>query len=92
MLEQLGRRRARLMVDLKRPRQKVLRLRRDIRRDRGARLGADLEDGLHLRELRPGVLACEHLDDEAADGPDVGFDGVPGLFDYFGRHPEDGAL
>lgn len=50
------------------------------------------EDGLHLGEVRPGVCAREHLDDEAAEGPDVGFGRVRGLLDDFGRHPVDGAL
>ena len=47
----------------------------------------DLEHDLHLVQLTPGLLACEHLDDEAADGPDVGFEGVGGLTDNLGSHP-----
>jgi hypothetical protein len=31
--------------------------------------------------------ASEHLDDEAAEGPDVGFAGVRGLLDDLGSHP-----
>ena len=93
MLQQLARTGPRLMVQLKAPLQKRLRVRRDIARNgRRGIAHADLEYRLHLVELRPGVLAREHLDDEAADGPDVGFLGVGGLFDDFGRHPEDGTL
>lgn len=38
------------------------------------------------------MLAREHLDDEAADGPDVGLGAVRGLLDDLGGHPEDRAL
>ena len=93
MLQQLARAGSRLMIQLETPLQERLRVRIDIPRNgRGSVTGADLEDGLHLVELCPGVLAREHLYDETADGPDVGFLGVGGLFDYFGRHPEDGTL
>ena len=51
-----------------------------------------LEDGLHLRELRPGVLAGEHLNDKAAHAPDVCFLGMPSLFHHFRGHPEDRSL
>ena len=50
-------------------------------------MGTDLEHDLHLVELTPGLLACEHLDDETADRPDVGLEGVGGLTDNLGSHP-----
>ena len=93
MLQQLARAGSRLMIQLETPLQERLRIRRDVARDgRRSVTGADLEDGLHLVELCPRVLAREHLDDEAAYGPDVRFLCVGGLLDDFGGHPEDGAL
>ena len=47
---------------------------------------------MQLAAIREGMCSCEHFDDEAAEGPDVCFAGVGGLFDNFGGHPEDGAL
>lgn len=38
------------------------------------------------------MLAREHLDDEAADAPDIGFEGVRLLLHDLGRHPEHRAL
>lgn len=53
---------------------------------------AYLEDGLHLRELRPGMFACQHLDNKATDTPDVGFLRICGLLDDFRCHPEHRSL
>ena len=51
-----------------------------------------LEDGLHLRELRPGMFACQHLDNKATDTPDVGFLRICCLLDDFRCHPEHRSL
>lgn len=51
-----------------------------------------LEDGLHLVELSPGVLSCEHLDDQTTDAPYISLLGVCDLSDHLGSHPIDGAL
>ena len=60
------------MVNLKRLGQELpgllARVVRDGRRGFGA---ADLEDGLQLRAIRERVLARHHLDDQAAQGPNV---------------------
>jgi hypothetical protein len=37
-------------------------------------------------------LACEHLDEHAADGPDVRWEGVTRLLDDLGGHPVGRAL
>lgn len=93
MLQQLARARSGIMVQLETPLQEALRVHGDVARNgRRGVARADFEYGLHLVEQRPGVVAREHLDYETADGPDVGFLGVGRLFDYFGRHPEDGTL
>ena len=47
----------------------------------------DLEHDLHLVEPAPGPLAGEHLDDKAADAPDVGLGRVSRLLADLGRHP-----
>jgi hypothetical protein len=54
--------------------------------------GPYLEDGLHLVELGPGVLSCEHLDDQTTDAPYISLLSVCDLSDDFGSHPIDGAL
>jgi len=51
-----------------------------------------LEDGLHLIELSPGMLACKHLDDQAPDAPNVCLLRVRDLFDDLGGHPVDRTL
>lgn len=61
-------------------------------RHKGDGRGVYLEDSLHLRELCPGMLACQHLDNEAADTPDIGFLRVRCLLDHFRCHPEHGSL
>lgn len=38
------------------------------------------------------MFARKHLDYQASYTPDVGFEGVGALFDYFRSHPENGAL
>ena len=52
----------------------------------------DLKDRLQLRAVRVRMAACEHLDNETAERPDVCFASVRGLADYFRCHPEDGTL
>ena len=51
-----------------------------------------LEDSLHLGQMRPWVLSGEHLDDQAANTPDIGLERVRLLLDDLRRHPEHGAL
>lgn len=51
-----------------------------------------LEYGLHLGEIGPRVRAGEHLDDQTPHTPDIRFESVTRLLDYFGRHPEHAAL
>ena len=52
----------------------------------------DAEDRLHLRQIRPGMRARQHLDDETTERPDVGFARVRSLFHDFGRHPVHRSL
>ena len=40
-----------------------------------------------ILELGPGRLASSHLDESAADGPDVSLAAVASLLDDLGRHP-----
>lgn len=58
------------------------------KRDRSSATNTDLEDGLHLSQLRPGMLACQHLDDQTTHAPNVCFGGVACLFDDLGCHPK----
>lgn len=97
--QQLRGGRALLVLDLERSLQELRGLRaaavRQVRAGVAGVAGAaaaDLEDGLQLRAVRVRVAAGHHLDDQAAEGPDVGLLGVGGLAHDLGRHPEDGAL
>ena len=54
------------------------------RRRRGT---TNAEDGLHLGEVRPGVRASKHLDDETPKGPYVGLACVTRLLDNLRCHP-----
>lgn len=93
--QQLGRSWPLLVLDFERALQELLRLgaaafgkvRTSICRAPGA-AAANLEDRLQLRAIRVWVGARHHLDDQAAERPDVGFLGVRRLADDFGRHPE----
>jgi len=81
------------MVELKAQVQEALGVGRDVGGYGGLRAErTDLEDGLHLVELSPGVFSREHLDDQAPDAPYVGLLRVRHLFDDFGSHPIDRAL
>jgi len=78
------------MVELEAQIQEILGVGRNVRGDRG--LGAErtnLEDGLHLVKLGPGMLPGEHLDDQAPDAPYVGLLRVRDLLDDLGGHPID---
>ena len=93
VLQEVGSGGTELVVELERELEEVDSLGRDIGRDGGFRLGgADLEDGLHLGELWPRVFASQHLDDQAANTPDIRFERVCLLLYDLWRHPEDGAL
>ena len=53
---------------------------------------ANLKNGLKLGTIRVGVGSGKHFDNEAANGPNVGFASVCRLPHHLGRHPENGAL
>ena len=55
-------------------------------------VGAYLENGLHLTELRPWMFASQHLDDQAPHAPDICLTCVRGLFYDLRCHPENRAL
>lgn len=81
------------LLDLKRLLQEGLGLRGSLFRDGGTTPGTtDLEDGLQLRAIWEGVGPGHHLDNEAAEGPDVGLAGIRGLLDDLRGHPEHGSL
>ena len=61
-------------------------------RRRAGLVAADGENGLQLTAVGEGVGADEHLDDETAQTPDIGFLGVGRLPHDFGCHPVDTAL
>jgi len=81
------------MVELEAQVQEVLGVSRYVRGDGRLRTeGTNLEDCLHLVELSPGMLSCEHLDNQATDAPYISLFRVCDLFDNFWSHPIDGAL
>lgn len=58
----------------------------------GIATATNLEDGLQLCQAWMRMTTREHLNDEAAQRPNVGFAGICCLTDDFRCHPEDRAL
>lgn len=52
----------------------------------------NFENCLHLSQLHPWMLTCEHFHYKTAEGPNVGFSCIASLLDDLRGHPEDGAL
>lgn len=50
------------------------------------------EDGLHLSQIRPWMLSCQHLDDKTPNAPNIRLLRISRLLDYLRSHPEDRAL
>lgn len=65
-----------------------------ILRDRwaGVTTSADLENGLKLGAVGMRMASSKHLNDETAEGPNVGLAGISGLTNNFRSHPKDGTL
>lgn len=96
MLQQLRGRGALLRVAIKAPFQKIDAGLAELLRGRELRrvaLRNVVHDGPFVVEGGPGPAAGRHLEDDAAEGPDVDGAGAPGVlaFDDFGRHVHWGA-